>query len=125
MPILESLSKLLLFDEREDQAIKQYIQIEVAIVYLRLLKQLRNVFLYTVGIIASLIVICIGLSYVVISAAVSIEAYMPASVAVGIVLIAIPALIVGWLLLQSTWIRAFGADHLLNDIDRNRERTGA
>ena len=125
MPILESLSKLLLFDEREDHAIKQYIQIEIAIIYLRLLKRLRQVFIYTVGIILSLITICIGLSYLVITTAISIERYLPASVGVSIMLIAIPALIVGWLLLQSTWIRAFGADHLLNDIEKNRERGNA
>jgi len=122
MPLWESLSKLLVFDERDDHPLKQYMQIEVAIFYLLFLKQLRKAFLYVIGVGVALVVLCIGLSYLIISLASSAERYFPPSLGVGIVLIIIPILVVGVLLLESTWIRAFGAENLLKKIEENQKK---
>lgn len=119
MPIWETLSKLLIFDE-QDNPLREYVQIELAIVYLIILKHLRKVFLYVIGVLVTLFLICLGLSYLIITLAQTAEPTL-AIASVSVVLILIPALIVGALLRQSSWLHFFGAEEFIRKVEKDQQ----
>lgn len=98
-------------------SIKKLLKTEAALIYLALLKSAKKVFLYFIGVLSVLAIIFIGFSFLIVRIAVYSENHILLTLGVAVALILIPGITLFVLLSQKNWLRIFGVDQIVKDLE--------
>ncbi|MEW5895644.1 MAG: hypothetical protein AB1650_07820 [Candidatus Omnitrophota bacterium] len=95
---------------------RKFIKTEIAILYLSILKLMHRVIVYFLKIIASILLIHLGVIFLLVALAIHSDYIEAASLIVGILFVIIPLIAVIILLTPSSWMKIFKIDKFLEDI---------
>lgn len=97
----------------------RFLKIKAAITYLELIKKVRKVFIYFLGITASLLLMCVSLILIGLS---FLREFNMGVFLFGIGIILISTVLMGLLLAQRAWMRIFEIDRLIGNIKKGDAR---